>query len=44
VKKGAIVVLRPDGWVATAVALKIGAVEELEGYFGKVLIMRNVGG
>jgi phenol 2-monooxygenase len=42
VKKGAIVVLRPDGWVATAVALKIGAVEELEEYFGKVLIMRNV--
>ncbi|TVY93643.1 Eukaryotic translation initiation factor 3 subunit M [Lachnellula willkommii] len=33
VKEGAIFVMRPDGWVATAAALGGDAVEELEVYF-----------
>lgn len=39
-KEGAVIVLRPDGWVATAVALKSGAVEELESYFRSILVVR----
>ena len=39
VKKGAIFVIRPDGWVGTAVALKGDAVEELETYFENALLI-----
>ncbi|KAH7364481.1 FAD binding domain-containing protein [Rhexocercosporidium sp. MPI-PUGE-AT-0058] len=37
VKEGAVVVLRPDGWVGTATKLGAGSVDELEGYFQKIL-------
>ncbi|PSS27762.1 hypothetical protein M430DRAFT_112861 [Amorphotheca resinae ATCC 22711] len=37
IKEGAVVVLRPDGWIATATALRAGAVKELESYFGMCL-------
>lgn len=35
---GAVVVIRPDGWVGTMTGLESGAVQELEGYFGDVLM------
>lgn len=38
-RKGGIFVLRPDGWTATATELKIEAIEELEGYFRRVLLL-----
>ncbi|KUJ22527.1 FAD/NAD(P)-binding domain-containing protein [Mollisia scopiformis] len=38
-QKGGIFVLRPDGWVGTATALKVDAVVELEMYFRKLLII-----
>ena len=37
VEKGGLVVLRPDGWVATSTVLEAVAVKELEGYFKSVL-------
>ncbi len=37
VVEGAVVVLRPDGWVGTATMLKAEAVGELEGYFKNIL-------
>ncbi|KAH9218954.1 FAD binding domain-containing protein [Leptodontidium sp. 2 PMI_412] len=37
VKEGAVVVLRPDGWVGTATKLGVSSVEELECYFHKIL-------
>ncbi|TID20042.1 FAD/NAD(P)-binding domain-containing protein [Venturia nashicola] len=36
-KKGGIFVLRPDGWIGTAVEIGDGAVEELKSYFTKIL-------
>lgn len=39
VQKGGIFVLRPDGWVATAIALKGEAVTELELYFKNLLVV-----
>jgi phenol 2-monooxygenase len=39
VVKGGVVVLRPDGWVATLTGLGIETVVELEGYFGRVLLV-----
>lgn len=36
IQKGAVVVLRPDGWVATATVLAASAAEELETYFKAV--------
>jgi phenol 2-monooxygenase (NADPH) len=41
VKKGAIVVFRPDGWVGTATKLGPEAVEELEGYFRRFLLIER---
>lgn len=38
VKKGAIFVFRPDGWIGTAVALGAGATAELAAYFGRFLV------
>lgn len=38
VAKGAIVVLRPDGWIGTAVSLGVEAVKDLETYFEKFLL------
>ncbi|KAI0599966.1 FAD binding domain-containing protein [Biscogniauxia sp. FL1348] len=34
--QGAIVVVRPDGWIGTMVALGGGAVAEMEAYFGNI--------
>lgn len=39
VQRGGVVVLRPDGWVATLVSLDGEAVRELEGYFRGVLVL-----
>ena len=39
VKKGAIFVLRPDGWVGTAIELNGKAVEELEMYFTGIFLI-----
>ncbi|KAF2083875.1 3-propionate hydroxylase [Saccharata proteae CBS 121410] len=39
--KGAIFVLRPDGWVGTAVELKEDAVQELEAYFSRFLVRES---
>jgi phenol 2-monooxygenase (NADPH) len=39
VKKGAVVVLRPDGWVGTSTILGSEAVKELETYFSSFLIV-----
>jgi phenol 2-monooxygenase (NADPH) len=39
IKKGGVVVLRPDGWVGTCTALKDDAVAELEMYFQTVLLI-----
>lgn len=36
--KGAVFVLRPDGWVGTAVALTSNSVSELEQYFSRFLL------
>lgn len=41
VREGGIVLLRPDGWIATTAALRVGAVSELEEYFRNVLITRK---
>lgn len=38
-KKGGVVVLRPDGWVATMTVLGSEAVGELEGYFRRLLVV-----
>jgi phenol 2-monooxygenase len=38
VTKGAIVVLRPDGWIGTGVILRSEAVNELETYFARFLL------
>ncbi|TVY82564.1 Phenol hydroxylase [Lachnellula suecica] len=38
-KEGAIVVLRPDGWVGTATALNGAAIKELEAYFRGILLV-----
>lgn len=35
---GGVVLLRPDGWIATLLALDIGSVEALEGYFDAILV------
>ncbi|KAI1502967.1 FAD binding domain-containing protein [Biscogniauxia marginata] len=37
--QGAIVVLRPDGWVGTMIALEPGAVIAAEAYFGNIFCM-----
>ena len=37
-EKGAVVVLRPDGWVGTVVELDATAEEKLERYFGRFLV------
>lgn len=37
VKKGAVVVLRPDGWIGTGTILRSEAVKELETYFSSFL-------
>ena len=37
-EKGAVVVLRPDGWVGTVLELDGGAASKLEKYFGQFLI------
>ncbi|KAE8825305.1 hypothetical protein CFE70_007717 [Pyrenophora teres f. teres 0-1] len=42
--KGAVVVLRPDGWVGTVVALDGRAGGKLEEYFGRFLVAATVGG
>lgn len=39
VKKGGVVVLRPDGWIGTLTTLKADAVEELETYFKEFLVL-----
>jgi phenol 2-monooxygenase len=39
VKTGGVMVLRPDGWVGTATALKGDAIMELEAYFKSVLLI-----
>jgi phenol 2-monooxygenase len=39
VKRGGVVVLRPDGWLATSVVLGAGTIGELEGYFKSVLLI-----
>ncbi|KAH7058900.1 3-propionate hydroxylase [Macrophomina phaseolina] len=38
VGRGAVYVIRPDGWVGTVMTLGRGAVEGLEGYFGGFLL------
>ena len=38
VGKGAVVVLRPDGWVGTLVNLDPKAVRELEAYFEGIFV------
>ncbi|KAI9745460.1 MAG: hypothetical protein M1818_000994 [Claussenomyces sp. TS43310] len=40
VKRGAVFVLRPDGWVGTAAELGQTTVGELESYFGRFMINR----
>ncbi|KAK5730093.1 hypothetical protein LTR15_000027 [Elasticomyces elasticus] len=35
--KGAIVVIRPDGWIATMATLGADAATELEGYFSRIM-------
>lgn len=40
IQEGATFVMRPDGWVGTATALKAEAVKELEDYFHGVLLTR----
>jgi len=40
VKEGGVFVLRPDGWIGTASALRAAAVGELEAYFKSVLVMK----
>jgi phenol 2-monooxygenase len=37
IKKGAVIVLRPDGWIGTGTILGREAVKELETYFLKFL-------
>lgn len=37
VEKGAVLVLRPDGWVGTVAAMDDGAAAKLEKYFGRFL-------
>lgn len=39
VKRGGVILLRPDGWVGTATALRGDAVGELEVYFSTVLLI-----
>ena len=39
VKKGAVVVLRPDGWIGTGTILGSEAVKELETYFSSFLFI-----
>lgn len=39
VRKGGVVVLRPDGWTGTMTVLNTGAVAELETYFKGVLLI-----
>ena len=34
--EGAVVVLRPDGWIGTMIKLGIEAIKELETYFGRI--------
>lgn len=36
VQKGAVAVVRPDGWVGTMATLGVSTVPELEGYFGQI--------
>ncbi|KAI1464217.1 3-propionate hydroxylase [Daldinia caldariorum] len=40
--RGAIVVLRPDGWIGTMIELGDRAAWELESYFDKILLYRSV--
>ncbi|KAH6666642.1 FAD binding domain-containing protein [Halenospora varia] len=39
-KEGAVFVLRPDGWIGAALALKAEAVNELETYFRDILTIK----
>ncbi|KAE9381419.1 hypothetical protein N431DRAFT_392599 [Stipitochalara longipes BDJ] len=39
IKRGCVVVLRPDGWVGTVTALKVDADTELEMYFKNMLLI-----
>lgn len=39
VKKGAVVVLSPDGWIGTGTILGSEAVKELEKYFSTLLFI-----
>jgi phenol 2-monooxygenase (NADPH) len=41
VKKGAVVVLRPDGWIGTGTMLGIEAVKELATYFSSFLVVNS---
>lgn len=38
VDMGGVVLLRPDGWVATLVELDASSVQKLEAYFGEILL------
>ncbi|OAL55340.1 3-propionate hydroxylase [Pyrenochaeta sp. DS3sAY3a] len=42
VEKGAVVVLRPDGWVGTVVELDGSGAAALESYFGRFLLNVNI--
>lgn len=42
VGSGAIVVLRPDGWIGTMISLEPAAVQELEQYFGRIMVAEPV--
>jgi phenol 2-monooxygenase (NADPH) len=37
IQKGAVFVLRPDGWIGSATALSASAIEEIESYFTRIL-------
>ncbi|KAH8648913.1 FAD binding domain-containing protein [Tricladium varicosporioides] len=39
-KEGAVFVLRPDGWIGAAMALKVEAVDEIETYFKGILTIK----
>jgi phenol 2-monooxygenase len=41
IKRGGVMVLRPDGWVGTSTSLRDGAVVELEVYFKSVLLINS---